>query len=145
MTTPIFDTHLAVIQLTEGGFEEKQAEALVSTVATVLGGSVATKADLANVETSLRADMAGLESRMAQMETSLRADMAGLESRMVQMETSLRADMTRMETGLRTDMTKMESGLREDIGNLRSSLNWQMLVVGLTIIGLTVTLIKLIP
>jgi hypothetical protein len=71
--------------------------------------------------------------------------MAGLESRMAQMETSLRADMTRMESGLRTDMTKMESGLREDIGNLRSSLNWQMLVVGLSIIGLTVTLIKLIP
>ena len=39
MTTPIFDTHLAVIQLTEGGFEEKQAEALVSTVATVLGAA----------------------------------------------------------------------------------------------------------
>ena len=64
---------------------------------------------------------------------------------MVKMETSLRADMTRMETGLRTDMTKMESGLREEIGKLRSGLNWQMLVMGLSIIGLTVTLIKLIP
>ena len=99
------------------------------------------------LETSLRADIrrSGVQDGPNGDQPQGDEDMAGLESRMVQMETSLRADMTRMETGLRTDMTKMESGLREDIGNLRSSLNWQMLVVGLTIIGLTVTLIKLIP
>ena len=53
MSTFAFDTHKAVAALKQAGFEEPQAEALVTTIGAALGGSVATKADLKELEAAL--------------------------------------------------------------------------------------------
>ena len=57
MTAVAFDTHKAVRALQEAGFEEAQAEAVVSTVGAAIGGDVATKAHVTAETASLRADM----------------------------------------------------------------------------------------
>ena len=53
MTTLAFDTHKAVKALKEAGFDDSKAEAVVATVGDAIGGSIATKADIAE----LRAEM----------------------------------------------------------------------------------------
>ena len=54
MATLTFDTHAAVKALKDAGFEEAQAEAVVTTVGDAMTGNVATKADISG----LRAEMA---------------------------------------------------------------------------------------
>lgn len=54
MATLAFDTHAAVKALRDAGFEEAQAEAVVTTVGDAMTGNVATRADISD----LRAEMA---------------------------------------------------------------------------------------
>lgn len=54
MVTLAFDTHAAVKALRDAGFEEAQAEAVVTTVGDAMTGNVATRADISD----LRAEMA---------------------------------------------------------------------------------------
>ena len=49
MSALAFDTHKAVTALKQAGFEETQAEVVVSTMGEALGGNVATKADVTEV------------------------------------------------------------------------------------------------
>lgn len=53
MSAVAFDTHKAVAALKQAGFEEAQAEAVVTTIGEALGGNVATKADLKELEAAL--------------------------------------------------------------------------------------------
>lgn len=71
MSTLAFDTHKAVKNLRETGFEEAQAEAVVATVGAAMNESVATKTDVAELKArgdvlraELKADMKGLELRI---------------------------------------------------------------------------------
>ena len=61
MTAVAFDTHAAVKTLREAGADEAMAEAIVNTASAAAGADreqLATKADLAALETRLRADLA---------------------------------------------------------------------------------------
>ena len=61
------DTYKAVKMLTEVGFDEPQAEAVVTTVGNAFDDSVATKTDIAEVRAevrAIRAEMRELEQRM---------------------------------------------------------------------------------
>ena len=53
MSALAFDTYKAVAALKQAGFEESQAEAVVTTIGAALGGNVATKADLKELEAAL--------------------------------------------------------------------------------------------
>lgn len=64
MSALAFDTHKAVTVLKQAGFEEAQAEAVVTTMGEALGGNVATKADLTEVRVALERDLAALETRL---------------------------------------------------------------------------------
>ena len=57
----------------------------------------------------------------------------------------LRADMQKMEAGLRADMQKMEAGLRADVTAEFRNLYRHMWIMAAGIIGLNVTLMKLLP
>ena len=72
MTTLAFDTHKAVKALKEAGFDDPQAEAVVATVGEAIGGSIATKADIAEV----RAEITELRAEMKTDIAQLRAEMA---------------------------------------------------------------------
>ena len=71
MSTLAFDTHKAVTALKQAGFEEAQAEAVVTTMGEALGGHVATKADVAAVQAKLEADIATVRTEMAEQFAAL--------------------------------------------------------------------------
>lgn len=60
MTTAVFDTRKAVRRLTDAGVAEAQADAMVDTVAEAFSDTVATKADLANLELRLTRQLYGV-------------------------------------------------------------------------------------
>jgi len=101
MSALAFDTHKAVTALKQAGFEETQAEAVVTTMGEALSGTVATKADLTEVRAALETDMAAVRTEMA----------------------ALRADVSAQFAALYKQLWLMAAG----------------------IVGLTVTLVKLIP
>ena len=53
MTASTFDTHAAVTALRDAGLDEAHAAAIVNTVRDAVGEQVATKADLAALETRM--------------------------------------------------------------------------------------------
>ena len=101
MSALAFDTHKAVTALKQAGFEETQAEAVVTTMGEALSGNVATKADLTEIRAALETDIAAVRTEMA----------------------ALRADTSAQVAALYKHLWVMAAG----------------------IVGLTVTLVKLIP
>lgn len=58
MSALAFDTHKAVTVLKQAGFEEAQAEAVVTTMGEALDGNIATKADVTEAVATVRTEMA---------------------------------------------------------------------------------------
>ena len=80
MTATVFDIHAAVTTLRGAGFDERQAEGVVSMVRQALSEGVATKADIKHLEGKiehLEGRIESIEDRMATKE-----DLARLETRM---------------------------------------------------------------
>lgn len=123
MSALAFDTHKAVTALKQAGFEEAQAEAVVNTMGEALAGNVATKADLTEVRAALEADLAAVKADLEQLRTETKADLAAVQAK-------LEADIA----GVRTEMAEQFTALYKQL--------WLMAV---GIVGLTVTLVKLIP
>ncbi len=64
MTTAVFDTLKASRNLKAAGVDERQAEAIVTTMAEAFDDTVATKADIAEVRGDLKAGIAELKTDM---------------------------------------------------------------------------------
>ena len=64
MTEIPFDTMAAVRRLRDSGMSEEQAEAITQTVRDGVTGGVATKADLAELKSELKTDIAKLETEL---------------------------------------------------------------------------------
>lgn len=64
-TTSPFDTLKFSTQLREGGFTQQQADTLTSSLQEALSATVATKADLDQAKTELKADIVTLREDMA--------------------------------------------------------------------------------
>ena len=87
MTATVFDTHAAVTTLRGAGFDERQAEGVVSMVRQALSEGVATKADMKDVRgdiKDLRGEIKRLEGRIENVEDRMatKEDLARLETRM---------------------------------------------------------------
>ena len=82
MAALLFDTHKAVKELQEAGFDESQAEAVVATVGTAIVGNVATKQDVVEARNASKSDIqtlgSGLRSEMQAMELRITLRMGGL-------------------------------------------------------------------
>ena len=81
MSTLALDTHKAVKTLREAGFEEAQAEAMVTTFGNAMSENVATKADIGELKAyiaEMKADVDALKTDVA----ALRTDMLALEQRL---------------------------------------------------------------
>ena len=85
------DTHRAVKDLEEAGFEEPAAEAMVSLVSTALAENVATKSDIADMATkadianmATKADIANMATKedIAELRSELRSEIRELDARM---------------------------------------------------------------
>ena len=82
MTTIPFDTHKIVKELQEAGFDEPQAEAVVSAMGAAVVGNLATKADLQEFRAAMQADIKDarneFKSDMQAMELRIMLRMGGL-------------------------------------------------------------------
>ena len=130
MSALAFDTHKAVTALKQAGFEEAQAEAVVNTMGEALGGNVATKADLTEVRAALEADMTA-------MKAALETDIAAVKADIEQLRSETKADLATMRADMET--------LRADMAEQFTALYKQLWLMAVGIVGLTVTLVKLIP
>ena len=82
LTPPSFDTLKIAQDLKGAGFTEQQAEALTDAIKAAFTDTVATKADLQTLETTLKADIQAVDARMDAMESRLEARMDAMESRL---------------------------------------------------------------
>ena len=64
MSTLAFDTHKAIKGLKDAGFEEAQAEAVVSAIGEAIGEHVATKEHVTAEISHVTAEIAALEARL---------------------------------------------------------------------------------
>ena len=145
MAALAFDTHKAVTALKQAGFAEPQAEAVVNTMGEALGGSVATKADLAELRTELKGDIAELRAE-------LKGDLAATKADIAAVQTKLEADLAAVQAKLEADIAAVQAKLEADIAAVKTdmaeqftALYKQLWVMAVGIVGLTVTLVKLIP
>ncbi len=130
MSALAFDTHKAVTALKQAGFDEGQAEAVVNTVGEAIGGDVATKADLTEVRASLEADIAAVKADIDQLRLTTQADIAAVKADIEQLRVSTQADI---------------AAVRADVAAQFAALYRQLWLMAVGIVGLTVTLVKLIP
>ena len=95
--TPMFDTHQAVKELTEAGFAEAQAEAVVATVSRSTSENVATKTDISELRAEVKTDIAEVKADVAGVKadiTVVKADIASLRTEMVALEMRIIVKMT---------------------------------------------------
>lgn len=67
----VFDTHRFVKHLTQVGFTLGQAEALAEEQVNLINSNLATKADIAAVEATLKTDIATIKADMAALKVDL--------------------------------------------------------------------------
>ena len=122
----MFDTHKAVKALKEAGFDDNQAEAVVATMGDAIGENVATKGDIV----VLKADIGELRTDFAE----LRTDFAGL-----------RTEFADFKTEVKTDIGEFKAEVKTDIADFKAEIYRHLWLMAAGIVGLTVTLVKLIP
>ena len=137
MSALAFDTHKAVMALKQAGFEEAQAEAVVNTMGEALGGNVATKADLTEVRAVLEAGMVAVKADIEQLRSETKAALAAVRADMEQLRSETKAALAAVRADMET--------LRADMAEQFTALYKQLWLMAVGIVGLTVTLVKLIP
>ena len=148
MSALAFDTHKAVTALKQAGFEEAQAEAVVNTMGEALGGNVATKADLTEVRAVLEADVAAVKADIEQLRLTTQADLAAVKADIEQLRSETKADLAAVKADieqLRSETKADLAAVRADMAEQFTALYKQLWIMAVGIVGLTVTLVKLIP
>ena len=153
MTVLAFDTHKAVKELRAAGAAESLAEAVVATVGAAMGENVATKADIADVRTELAEVKAELKADIAAVQTELKADInelrAELKADANELRAELKADANELRAELKADANQIRAELKADravaqanLAGLEARLYRHLWIMAASIVGLTVTLIK---
>lgn len=92
----------------EGGFSQKQAEAITDAIATGQANKIdrhdlanlATRADIARLEQATKADIARLEQRLSRLELSTKEDISRLEGRIEKVAKEGETSIARLEASL---------------------------------------------
>ena len=107
-----FDTLAAAQELTAAGLDDRQAEAIVTTVSKAMSETVATKADLELQGTATRADMesqsAALRADMESQGAALRADIDLLRADMNTLRAEVKGDIKALRAEMKGDMKHLE-------------------------------------
>ncbi len=105
MNIPAFDTHHYVKRLTGAGMSESQAEVLAEEQSRLLENHLATKHDIALVQS----DIAAIQQNIKELEARLAIDLKELEARMAadnrELEAKLTADLKELELRLEGAIT----------------------------------------
>ena len=132
MSVATFDTLAAVRNLEKAGMGTSQAEAVTETIRIAVFQGVATKEDIGELRSDVKADIA-----------ELRSEIGGLRAEMKDEIDGLRVEMKDEIGGLRVEMKAETGGLRVDLEKLRADLTWRMVLIMGTMIGLFTALDRL--
>jgi len=88
----------------DAGIERTKAEALAGAILEAIHDNVATKIDIRELRSELKADIQELRSE-------LKADIQELRSEMAQTATELRSEMAQLGTNLRSEMTTLRADM----------------------------------
>ena len=141
MTTIPFDTHKIVKELQEAGFDEPQAEAVVSAMGAAVVGNLATKADLQEFRAATKADMQehsnATQADIKELRNEFKSDMqefrAATQADMQEHRNATQADIRELRNEFKSDMQAMELRIMLRMGGL--------IVAG---VGLIIALDKLV-
>ena len=122
MSAIAFDTLKATRELEAAGIEPRQAEAITNTMRDAVVEGVATKSDIAR-----------LESGIASPETKVGSDIASLE-------TKIGSDIASLETKIGSDIARLETKIEKDIAHLETRMLAAIIAVG----GIVIAAIKLL-
>ena len=152
MTTIPFDTHKIVKELQEAGFDEPQAEAVVSAMGAAIVGNLATKADMQEFRAATKADMQ--EHRNA-TQADIRELRNEFKSGMQEHRAATQADIKEFRSAMQADMQEHRNATQADIRELRNEFKSDMQAMELRImlrmgglivagVGLIIALDKLV-
>jgi predicted transcriptional regulator with HTH domain len=82
----------------------------------------ATKGDLEDLETRLKGEISGVESKISGLETRLKGEISGVESKISGLETRLKGEMSEVETRLKAEMSEAEARLTEKMRDMQTEL-----------------------
>ena len=113
----MIDTHSAVKQLVEGGMSESLAETVVQTQQQLVGGEVATRADLAGV----KVDLAGVKADLAEVKVDLNQVRQELNQEISEVRHEielLRKDVDALDQRLTEKLNRQTSDMTVRLGGL---------------------------
>ena len=114
-----FDTLSAAQELKETGFEDRQAEAVVTTISKAMSETVATKADLQLV----RSDFELLRSEFESLRQYV-------DSRFERLEIKFDGKLDALEQSLRQEMAALENRIILKLGGLMVTMTFLLLAIG---------------
>ncbi|SMN12352.1 hypothetical protein SPBRAN_571 [uncultured Candidatus Thioglobus sp.] len=127
-----FDTHKFIKRLTAHGFSEEQAEVLAEEQVNLLNDNLATKEDIAKIESNLKVEMSKIESNlkleMSNIESNLKVEMSNIKLEM----SNLKLEITKIESNLKVDIAKIDTKIESTRAEL---LKW---IIGLSIAQATI-------
>ena len=124
--------------LIEAGASEAKAKAAAGAIP--LAEHLATKDALAEVRADLKDDIAAVRTELAEVKAELKADIAGVRTELTEVKAELKADIA----GVRTELAGVKADLKDDIAGLETRLYRHLWVMAVGIVGLIVTLMKLL-
>ena len=142
--------------LIEAGASEAKAKAAAGAIP--LAEHLATKDALAEVRADLKDDIAGVRTELAEVRADLKDDIAGVRTELTEVKAELKDDIAGVRTeltevkaelkddiaGVRTELAGVKADLKEDIAGLETRLYRHLWVMAVGIVGLIVTLMKLL-
>ena len=154
------DTLKFARSLSEAGMDRRQAEALVQGLSDADTSDFATKPDIADLRADVADLRAELKGEIAELRTELKGEIAELRAELkgeiAELRTELKGGTAELRTGLNSGIAELRTEFTGEIGALRTELRTGlaaarsetfrfMYLQVIAIVGLTVTLVKLLP
>jgi 5-methylthioribose kinase len=124
--TVTFDTLSAAQELRKTGLEDRQAEAVVTTISKAMSETVATKADLELQSAAAKADLELLKSDFDLLRSEFESLRQHVDSRFEKVD--LRFDT--LEKSLRQEMAAQENRIIIKLGGLMVTMTFLLLAIG---------------
>ena len=131
------DTLKAARALEEAGFETRQAETLVTVFRGFAVGDAATRSQLRDFEQGMKTETAGLQARIEGLQSETRTEIEGLRS-------EIKAEIEGLRSEMKTEIAGLRSEMKTEIAGLKTRMYQLMLGQTVVIIGLIVSLDRLL-
>ena len=128
-----FDTLAAAQELRKTGFEDRQAEAIVTTISTAMSETVATKADLALTKADLEKQIAATRAEIVATRKDLEAQGAAIRKDLELQGAAIRTEITETRgqiKSLEQSMAAMQDRIIIRLGAVMVSMTFLLLAVG---------------